>query len=232
MDKSIEVGKLDPGASCIKDLLNGGYEKDIITTVYGPGGSGKSNLCMLALISTARSGKKVVYVDTEASFSLERLKQLADDHEKILKNIVFLRLTSFSEQKAAFEKLKKIVDDGVGLIIVDSIAMLYRLEMGRSQEVYEVNRALGLHLSFLSEITRTRHIPVLLTNQVYSPFDESRVRMVGGDILKYSSKCLIELQKFKAGRRKAILRKHRSLPEDKEVVFEIREKGIFHTDNQ
>ena len=48
--------------------------------------------------------------------------------------------------------------------------------------------------------------------------------MVGGDILKYWSKCIIELQVMQ-GKRKAILRKHRSLPES-EFLFVITETGI------
>ena len=51
--------------------------------------------------------------------------------------------------------------------------------------------------------------------------------MVGGDILKYGSKCLIELQNLHKNKRRIILRKHRSQPEGKEIIFEIKEKGIF-----
>jgi len=54
--------------------------------------------------------------------------------------------------------------------------------------------------------------------------------MVGGDLLKYWSKCLIELQNH-YGKRKLILKKHRSLP-IKELAFEIintgiRKRGLF-----
>ena len=49
--------------------------------------------------------------------------------------------------------------------------------------------------------------------------------MVGGDILKYSSKCLIELRINPNGTRTAAVTKHRSLP-GKEATFKIREKGF------
>jgi len=49
--------------------------------------------------------------------------------------------------------------------------------------------------------------------------------MVGGDLLKYGSKCLIELQKFQSFRG-MILRKHRSLAEGKELKFRIAQRGI------
>ena len=203
------MNKIPTGSRILDNMLDGGYDPDIITTVYGPGGSGKTVLCLLCAINIAKDGKKVIYVDTEGSFSVERLKQITSsiniDYKKILNNIVFLRPTRFEEQKKSFEKLKDIVTDRIGLIIVDTIAMLYRLELGKNEDVYEVNRELGKQIAFLSEITRKKHIPVLVTNQVYADFeDKEKVNIVGGDLLKYGSKCLIELQITPAGNRRAI----------------------------
>ena len=230
-----ELGNRIPTGSKILDLmLNGGYEKDAITTIYGPAGSGKTVLCLLCSINIARTGKKVVYVDSEGGFSLERLKQIAShinhDYKKILENIIFLRPTSFAEQKKSFEKLKDIINDKIGLIVVDTIAMLYRLELGKSEDVHEVNRELSKQISYLTEITRNSNIPVLISNQIYTDFDaRDKVNIVGGDILKYGSKCLIELQITPNGNRRCILRKHRSLQAEKEILFKIVEGGIIGT---
>ena len=49
--------------------------------------------------------------------------------------------------------------------------------------------------------------------------------MVGGDILKYGSKCLIELKK-ENGKRSLSLIKHRSIKEGKEMEFDIIKEGI------
>jgi DNA repair protein RadB len=73
----MEDNKLATGSKVLDEMLKGGYEKDIITTIYGPAGAGKTVLCILCAINVARSGKKVVYVDSEGGFSLERLKQIA-----------------------------------------------------------------------------------------------------------------------------------------------------------
>lgn len=224
--------KIPTGSKILDIMLEGGYERDVITTIYGPAGSGKTVLCLLCSINVARNGKKVVYVDSEGGFSLERLKQISfhlnQDYKKILENIIFLRPTSFAEQKNSFEKLKDIVNDKIGLIVVDTIAMLYRLELGKNEEVYGVNRELSRQISYLTEIARNKKIPVLITNQVYTDFDEKdKVNIVGGDILKYGSKCLIELQITPNGNRRLILRKHRSLQEEKEIVFKIVEGGII-----
>ncbi|MBN1385912.1 DNA repair and recombination protein RadB [Candidatus Woesearchaeota archaeon] len=225
----MEAGKTSSGTKIIDDLLGGGFDRDVITVVYGPSSAGKTNLCLIAMADVVRRGKKAVFIDTEG-VSIDRVKQIAPDYQKLLENVLFLKPTNFEEQRNVFERLAKLVSEKIGMIIVDSVSMLYRLEIAKSNDTFNVNRTLGYHLNFLSEIARKKNIPILVTNQVYSDVDgKDQVKLVGGDILKYSSKCLIELQKLKHGR-KAILRKHRSLPE-KETYFEIYDKGIRPLDN-
>lgn len=220
--------RVSSGTEVIDELLDGGLESDIITTFFGPAGSGKTNVALMALKNVIDSGKKAIYIDTEGGFSVERVKQISSDAKKIFDNTIVLKPTTFKEQNSAFEKLKKIVNDKIGLIIVDSIAYLYRLESA-GDEIQEVNKSLGKAIGDLNSIARKMQIPVLITNQVYSLFDErDKVNMVGGDLLKYSSKCLVELQITPENNRRALLRKHRSLPE-KEVLFKIVADGLEKT---
>jgi|TARA_B100002003_G_C14022631_1_gene493109 DNA repair protein RadB len=223
--------KVATGSKVLDKMLVGGYETDVVNTIYGPAGSGKTVLAMLCCLGVARSGKKVIYIDTENSFSVERLKQIAPDYEKILSNMVFLKPVNFKEQKKAFEKLKNLVNDKIGLIVVDTIAMLYRIELGqKASEFYEINSSLGKQISYLSEIARKKNIPILITNQVYADFEKKgQVKLVGGDILKYGSKCLIELQITPQNNRRAILKKHRSIAQEKSIYFKIVEGGVIGT---
>jgi DNA repair protein RadB len=222
--------KIPTGSKILDKMLEGGYEKDVITTIYGPAGSGKTILAMLCSINIARNNKKVIYIDTENSFSVERLKQVAKDYKKILDNMVFLKPLNFEQQKNAFRKLKDIVNNKIGLIVVDTIGMLYRIEMGKNEDVYTVNSALGEQISYLSEIARKKNIPIIVNNQVYSDFKEkNKVNIVGGDILKYGSKCLIELQLTPQNNRRLILRKHRSIAQEKQIYFKIVEGGVIGT---
>ncbi len=211
------------GAEFLDDFLKGGYETDAITTIYGPAGAGKTNLALLAALTIAKQGKKVIFVDTEGGFSITRLKQITPAHKRLLDKIIFLKPATFEEQKQAVNKLKELVKNNkIGLIIIDTITMLYRLERNFKEDSY--NRDLSLQMLILNEIARRKKIPVLLTSQVYTAFDTNKIKMVGGDILLYISKCLLEVEN-KNGERKIILRKHRSIPE-KETCFEIIEKGI------
>lgn len=214
------MGKISAGSYDLNKWLYGGYESDIITTVYGPAGSGKTNFCLLAAVSQAYKGKRVLFIDTEGGFSVERVKQLAGDgdYNAILERILVLKPTTFAEQKEAFkELLKQVTNDHLGLIIVDGMTMLYRLDFGEARgktngEMQGVNSELARQMRILAEIARKQGIPIIVTNQIYNWNGGSK--MVAGDILQYWSKCLIELTNDN-GRRVAHLRKHRSLPEKK-----------------
>ena len=213
------------GTGCLDWLLEGGFERGVITTIYGPAGSGKTNICLL--FARANTEKKIIYVDTEGSFSVSRFRQITDDLKKSINNILFLNPTTFEEQKKSFKKINDLMGKNIGAIIIDSIAMLYRLEMGKTKNVYEVNKQLGIQLGQLTEIARKNNIPILITNQGYADFEnKGKVNIVGGDLLKYQSKCLIELQKVETGLRRAIIRKHRSIEEGKEIVFKITDGGF------
>src|SRR3989344_5526075 len=234
------INKVMTGSYDLNEWLDGGYENDIITLLYGPYASGKSNFVILAACHNAKKGKKIIFIDTEGSFSLDRVKQITGDLPEIaLKNIVILKPTNFKEQKEAFMKmLKEIKSKNIGLIIVDSMTMLYRLELAEARkngidEIRNVNNDLAKQMNALYEIARKQEIPVLITSQVYSEFlseedwlagKEAGVNVVGGDLLKYYCKCIIELQN-KHGKKKAIIKKHRSLPE-KELNFEIVNEGV------
>ncbi len=223
--------KISTGSEVLNWLLEGGFEKEVITTIYGPAGSGKTNISLICASSFKK--KKVIYIDTEGSFSLSRLRQLNDDYKKVLDNTILLKPTTFEEQKKAFEKLKTIDHKNTGIIIVDSIAMLYRLAIGQTKKVWEVNKQLGMQLAYLTEIARKNKIPILITNQVYADFEEKgEVNIVGGDLLKYQSKCLIELKKEHDGTRRAIIRKHRSIEENKEVCFKINDLGLVEVNKE
>jgi len=232
--------KISTGSQDLNKWLDGGYDKDVITMIYGPAGSGKTNFCMMATTSRAKKGNKVIFVDTEGGFSIDRLKQLCgEETEKTLKNILLLKPTNFEEQDDSLTRLLKEIktDSNIGLIVIDGMTMLYRLELAEAKEenksIQAINSKLARHMRILASISRNRNIPIIVTNQVYYGFTnsaefqegkEKQARLVGGDITGYWSKCIIEL-KMGAGKRKATLIKHRSLKES-ELDFDIVNDGL------
>jgi len=203
-------------------LLGGGLQKGTLTHIYGPPASGKTNIALIATYNAAIEGK-VVYVDPEGGFSTERLKQIAGENfEKVLSNILLIEPTTFDEQKVAISKIDDIISKNlnlVNLVVVDGIAMLYRL-----QEDKDV-RELGRMLAQLLRISRKYEIPVLMTNQVYTDIDSSKMIPVGGDITKYWCKIVIELGK-EDNLRYAVLHRHKFVPDEMKLYFRIIDSGI------
>ena len=122
--------------------------------------------------------------------------------------------------------LRKNHDD-MDLIVVDSAVALYRVDDMKSSRL---NKELGKQMGLLSKIARQYDIAVILTNQIYSAIDidgNSDIKAVGGTILQYWSKVIIQLERGdEINQRIATLKRHRSIPEGKQALFSITSRGI------
>ncbi|MDP3881395.1 MAG: DNA repair and recombination protein RadB [Nanoarchaeota archaeon] len=222
------MAKISAGSYDLNRWLHGGYENDIITVIYGGSGTGKTNFSIIVAVSQAKKGNKVLFIDSEGGFSVERVKQLApENYQEVLKNIFLLKPINFEEQRDIFKRINNYLKDEVSLIILDGATILYRSDFSLAreksrEEMFKISGELAGQMQTLAEISRKKNIPVIVTNQVYT-WEDSK-KMVGGDILHYWGKCLIELENNK-GMRTAHLRKHRSLPE-KSLDFQIFDSGI------
>ncbi len=102
-----ECGALDA-------MLGGGIETSCITLLYGEAGTGKTNLCLVLARNVARSGKKVIYVDSEG-VSVERLRQISGkDYEEVTRNVLFSEVHSFTEQETMVDKAIKLAEGNPG----------------------------------------------------------------------------------------------------------------------
>ncbi|MFB6144459.1 MAG: DNA repair and recombination protein RadB [Candidatus Nanohaloarchaea archaeon] len=226
----MKVERLSTGSEPLDELLSGGIERGIITNVFGESGSGKTNLCVQVAAELAEGGEKVVYIDTEKGFSPERFAQVAD--EESLDNVILAEPFSFEQQEERIESLEEVMEDEEpqpSAVIVDSMVSLYRLK-AKGDQVQEFNQRLSQQLSELSRIARKYDIPVMVTNQVYTSFDEDGIELVGRDVPRYWSKCLLKLSSLDNGVRKAEIEKHRSIPEGKAVKFKIANRGLVEAD--
>ena len=218
--------------SALDVMLGGGFEKGTITQIFGPPSSGKSNIALALAVNVAKNGKKVIYMDTEGGISVDRIKQIAgDDFSNVANNIIVFEPTSFSEQN---DKLKSIDiwlrrnHEDVELIVLDSAVALYRVDDMKSSKL---NKELGKQMGLLSKIARQYDLAVLVTNQIYSAIDEegnSDIKAVGGTILQYWSKVIIQLERGdEINQRVATLKRHRSIPEGRQATFSITSSGII-----
>ena len=214
---------------CIDDLLGGGFESGIITQLYGAPGTGKTNICIQLAIECVKAGKKVIFIDTEG-FSAERFRQIAgEDAKKIAGDIIIYEPGSLEQQYAAIVDLEKIMSEKIGLIILDSAALYYRLGLvqeDRNEENIALRRELVNQIGILHGIARRFGVAVVITNQVYKDVSTGEMYPIGGTAIEHLSKTIILLERSGISRRRATLKKHRSKGESAYCDFMLTEKGV------
>ncbi len=189
-----------------------------LIAIYGPGGTGKSSFCLQSAFECISSGKKVLFLDTASSFSVERLKQISGNVEisNILDKILVLKIKSFKDQLAKVKMLDEILKKGdFGLVVIDPITYFYRRMLRRVPDL--ANRMLITQLKVLKEISKKMNVAI--TSEVYSDLKYEKIKMVGDSVINKRSDFLIEL---KNNPRKLTIKK----PEKKEFNFKIGEKGF------
>lgn len=212
--------KSSSGIEGFDSILKGGYENGALNMIYGPGASGKTTFCLCFSVFLAKQGKKVIFIDSENSLSLERLSQIAGatDINKILENIVIFRPRSFLEQFRFINSLSKASKSNISGVVVDTIGFYYRAQSKDGS----LNAYLARQLSNLKYLATQKDIPVILTNQVYADINiEGKINLVGGEMVKNWCNILIELQKNT--KRMVVIHK----PFRDERLFEISNGGIF-----
>ncbi len=214
--------KLPTGSKCLDSLLDGGVETGTITQIFGASGTGKTSICLMLTYTTAKSGYKVAYIDTEG-LSPERVDQVFQDREA-LKNVLVYDVIDFKQQSSAIKELAKLSRD-IKLVVVDSFTFLYRSELEDEDRQIKVKRELIAQLTFLLGLARKFDLAVVITNQVFTDVKTGEDRPLGGPSIDHISKIIIGLERINRQRR-AILFKHRSKPEGMSCTFMITDRGI------
>jgi DNA repair protein RadB len=219
----MQSSRVSSGSPDLDDLLGGGLEKRTLTQIYGEPGCGKSTICLIASVAVLDAGSPVVYIDSEG-FSVDRFRQIAGDAAESLADHLFLfEPATFDQQAMMIGESEAIVRSRqAGLIVLDSATALYRSEV---LPPGEAQRRLGHQMVRLLGYAKRYDIPVLVTNQVYVDIDRGALKGLGGTTLQHISKAIVRIEK-RDGIRRAVLEKHRSMPENISFEFEIVKEGI------
>ncbi|MFX0068651.1 MAG: AAA family ATPase [Candidatus Hodarchaeota archaeon] len=219
MSNKVDVKILSTGVKNIDKLLNGGIKGGTLTHAYGKARSGKTTLAIQTAVNVAVSGWRTLYVDAENSFSPQRLRQISGtSFDRVAKEIVVFKPTTFVEQSNIVDNIEKYIVPKVKLIIVDTIATLYRVELGDSQRNFALNRELNRQLAMLLGLAKKYGIAILITNQVRDVMVEGVVGIepVGKRVLEHwtTSSLFLEVSDYSKERKIKLI----GHPQDAETV--------------
>ncbi|KFV81633.1 DNA repair protein XRCC3, partial [Struthio camelus australis] len=181
--------KLSLGCSVLDNLLKGGIPLVGVTELAGESSAGKTQislqLCLCVQYPYKYGGLEsgAVYICTEDVFPSKRLQQLIDQQHKlradvpteIIQKIKFGN-SIFIEHAADLDTFHNCITKRISLlltrgmvrlVVIDSIAALFRCEFGVSDSVRKARylQTFGAQLHSLSTRFRT---PIMCVNQVWS----------------------------------------------------------------
>ena len=212
-------------------LLMGGLTTKTLTLIYGEAETGKTTFTIQCAVNCARMNQKAMIIDSDGSFSSQRLIQIAKaDYDEVAEKIILARPENFEQQAYIIDELENILTEKVLLVAVDTITSLYRMELARKpKKVFELNRELNRQLAFLSQLAKTRKIAILITSQVRSVFQAENltVEPVATRVLKFWADTVINFKPTMHPRIfKAVLEKHPEQKRLKTCYFRITQRGI------
>jgi DNA repair protein RadA len=217
-DRRAKMVRCTTYSNNLDKLFLGGLETQAVTEFYGEFGSGKTQICHTLCISAQTPveehglGGNVLYIDTESTFRPERIAQIAKarnmDVDKMLENIHVAKVYNASHLELIIKALGSLIQqNGIKLVIVDSIISLHRAEFVGRGTLSERQQKLNAIMHRLKRIAEIYNIAIVITNQVQASPDTyfgDPTKAAGGNIIGHASTYRVYLRK--AGvERKAIM---------------------------
>ncbi|XP_031553632.1 DNA repair protein RAD51 homolog 4-like isoform X2 [Actinia tenebrosa] len=235
---------LSTGCDHWDELLDGGLYSGEVTEIAGSAGSGKTQVCMSIATSVAMNiEKNVVYIDTQAAFSSDRIKEMlysrdssltGQDTTNILSRIKCIQAFDIFDVINCLNDIKdslNMEDQGfysnLRLVIVDSVAFVIAPILGGQQTQ---GHSFMVHLSRdLKSLALEHGLSVMVTNNVVTDALTTRkVKPALGQTWSHIPNTRIFLQKSacKTNERIATVVKSSRQPTDISTTFFIQTGGL------
>jgi recombination protein RecA len=215
---------IDTGSPKLNDIIGiGGYPGGRVSQIYGPQGSGKTFMCMIAAYNAikARPDSIVVWFDAERSFNYEWARKLGiwspnqeENHLVVIKATdgveIFERIYGkIKKDKFASKKVEPGILDLVisgdldcSLIVIDSVASIItpkeKASPVGSVTVSALAGFLTAELRRLSEDLEKSGVALLLINQVRQSMEEwgDKYHHPGGESLRHQMSLNIYVERM------------------------------------
>jgi DNA-repair protein XRCC3 len=179
--------KLSMGDPVIDVLLGGGLMMNGIIEISGVSGAGKTQFCLQAMIQTVLPvkygglGASALFLCTE-DVPVTRWRQLIEAYSQRYPDTSdLLNSNLFHEKVYSIDKLTDIIQSralplirtkNVKLLVIDSIAALFRCELGTLDQSQERANVLHSIASMLKLLSDENKLPILVVNQVTDYFGD------------------------------------------------------------
>jgi len=154
------------GLEKLDQMLGGGLKSSTITDIFGPSGTGKTQLALQIMLNSLSENSKIFYQDTTGNFRPERLVEMAQYKEMgtdFLDKITVGRIINVMEQQ---NSLEKISESDFSLIIIDNVTDLFSFEYPREEQILEKTNQFSKYMKRLSQIAAETKIPIVITNMM------------------------------------------------------------------
>ena len=232
------------GSRAFDSLLAGGVETQAVTELVGEYGVGKTSVCFKLCVTAQQPpeegglGGRVLFFDTEGTFSAMRIQQIAEamglDPKPILDGIIISRAYTSDHQAFLLDHGFKICQEqNIKLVIVDSVISHFRSEYVGRESLPERQQRLNQYMHKLLRLAELYNLAVVVTNQAQADpaaFFGDPNRAAGGHVLAHACTHRVFLRKVRRStKRIARIFDSPYIPEG-ECAFRISEKGIEDTE--
>ncbi|CAN0042458.1 unnamed protein product [Scytosiphon promiscuus] len=190
--------RLSFGCPNMDAAFGGGVCVQGITEIAGEAGAGKTQLCLQLLLQAQLApdagglgGKSYVLTCGEGEFPSRRLRQMAAGYqtrhdvrpEKLMEGVCIQNAKTLDDQMMIImEHLPHIMKShNIKLVVIDSIAALFRSDMGRGRsDIGERSRLLGRLSQQMKRLGDRHGAAFVVVNQVTAKFGSSTAGEGGG----------------------------------------------------
>ena len=126
---SFDYGRIPFNIPVLDKLTGGGIPKKRFTLIYGPTNVGKSYLASQVVVNAQKEGGLAAWIDTELSWESDWMAKCGVDTSSIL-------VSQPTHGEVALETIRALMDNGVDVIVLDSIAGLVPTDMAEKEFGY------------------------------------------------------------------------------------------------
>jgi DNA repair protein RadA len=210
------IMRISSGSPTFDKFLNGGFESQATTELFGKFSSGKTQACFTATAMALTVPKSsVIFIDTEGTFRPERIVDVLkgrgiiktdEEAEPYLDRIIVARAHNTGHQifivkHGLEETIRELKETNpVTLVVMDSLMALFKAEMIGQSYLARRQQSIGSMYHKLGRLAETYNFAVIVTNHLIAGvgmFEQDHAS--GGNTVAHTSTYRISMRKNKKG---------------------------------